>query len=162
MHYKTEVMFNEIEAVCRAPAFQRASKLRHLLRQLGRHTAQNGIENAGQYAIAIDALGCTEDFDPAQKSNVRVQISRLRDRLDQHYRRFSPTEGHRLVIRRGCYAVELLQDNPLGRGSVRRYAARCGAASENPDEPSQPDCEKIFLAMFSTTLFRCLAQARLH
>ncbi|MEE4206965.1 MAG: hypothetical protein V2I39_11785, partial [Erythrobacter sp.] len=60
-----------------------------------------------QYEIAVEALGKAEDFDLANDSYPRVQVSRLRSSLDSYYARSLPREGHRLLIESGQYEVRL-------------------------------------------------------
>ncbi len=92
-----------LAAVLESRAFQRAHTLRTLLEYLWRHRDEALCE----YAIAVDALGRNHDFDPKIDATVRVQISRLRQRLEKFYE----VEGHgcrqRISIPLGSHQLEI-------------------------------------------------------
>jgi DNA-binding response OmpR family regulator len=55
--------------------------MRSLLLYLWKHQG----EPISEYAIAVDALGRSPDFDPKADSTVRVQVARLRTKLKDFY-----------------------------------------------------------------------------
>src|SRR3954447_10974696 len=61
--------------------FQRSPALRKLLAYLWKYRD----ETLSEYAIATEALGRNSLFDAKFDSTVRVQVSRLRHRLDRYY-----------------------------------------------------------------------------
>ena len=58
-----------------------------------------------QYDIAREALGKAEDFNETIDSSIRVQMSRLRKALSDHYLTHQPQEGLYLYIRVGEYRL---------------------------------------------------------
>src|SRR6476661_7131019 len=62
-------------------AFEKPPALRALLTYLWQHRG----ESISEYAIATEALGRTPGFDARTDATVRVQISRLRQRLEKFY-----------------------------------------------------------------------------
>ncbi len=60
-----------------------------------------------EYAIATEALGRSPSFDPRIDATVRVQISRLRQRLEKFYEEEGRNSPERLIIPLGSHRVEL-------------------------------------------------------
>ncbi|MGB3806309.1 MAG: hypothetical protein WA936_03840 [Erythrobacter sp.] len=98
----------ESERVLEDVVFQRSPVQSQLLRFLVDATLREGPAPS-QYEIAVDALGKDPDFDLANDSYPRVQISRLRSNLDNYYSRNRPFDGVRLKIRQGRYQLDLVR-----------------------------------------------------
>jgi len=79
----------ELEAVLQSRTFVRAPNLAAIVRYVCEEYAQGRASLIKEYNIAVQALGRPQDFDPSQDSVVRVEVSRLRKRLQQFYE----TEG---------------------------------------------------------------------
>ncbi|MEE4338604.1 hypothetical protein [Erythrobacter sp.] len=86
--------------------FQRSPTQAMLLRFLVER-ALSGGPSPTQHEIAVEALGKPDDFDLANDSYPRVQVSRLRASLDNYYSRTQPHDGHRLTIEQGQYEITL-------------------------------------------------------
>src|SRR5258708_6882525 len=84
---QTEALFNNL---LETPAFTSAPVLRSVLLYLWRHKG----EFVSEYAIAVDALGRSPNFDPKTDASVRVLIGRLRARLKE----FNATESYPLKL----------------------------------------------------------------
>jgi len=114
-----------LAAVLDSPSFRNAPVLRQLLRYLWEHR----YEDISEYAVATDALGRKEDFDPKEDATVRVHISRLRLKLKEteeantgqcRYRIMIPLGTHRLVVEEISSAISF----PGGLEQVRSRAAQ--------------------------------------
>ncbi|MDQ1468696.1 MAG: hypothetical protein QOJ99_176, partial [Bryobacterales bacterium] len=70
-----------ITQIVESDTFRSAPMMRTLLIYLWKHQG----EPLSEYAVGIDALGKSADFDPRIDSTVRVQISRLRAKLKEFY-----------------------------------------------------------------------------
>lgn len=90
-----------VQRMVDSPQFARADTQRKLLQYLwlNRHQQLN------EYAIATDALGRNDQFDPNTDASIRVQISRLRRKLKNYYAETGepellviPTGTHQLVV----------------------------------------------------------------
>jgi hypothetical protein len=93
-----------VTAVLASRTFQRAHTLRTLLDYLWKHRDELLCE----YAIATDALRRNQDFDPKIDATVRVQISRLRQRLDKYYEAEGGDCRQRITIPLGSHHLEIL------------------------------------------------------
>src|SRR5215471_9916375 len=70
-----------IRHVADSETFRTAPTMRALLLYLWEHQR----EPISEYAIATEALGRSQDFDPKLDSTVRVQVARLRSKLKDFY-----------------------------------------------------------------------------
>ncbi|MEM7666161.1 MAG: hypothetical protein AAF250_09935 [Pseudomonadota bacterium] len=98
----------EAERVLADLSFQRSPVQSKLLRYLVDATLRGG-PSPSQYEIAVDALGKDPDFDLANDSYPRVQISRLRNNLDAYYARNLPGDRVRLTVETGQYRLGLAE-----------------------------------------------------
>lgn len=138
----------EAEFVLEDPIFQRSPVQARLLRYLVERALEGGPAPT-QHEIAVDALGKPEDFDLANDSYPRVQVSRLRSSLDNYYSRQLPHDGHRLKIETGQYEVRLVPMEeiepphypPAPPGAHRSASVREEAAPAAFATPSDPPGE---------------------
>ena len=97
-----------ITRVVESDTFRTAPMMRTLLLYLWKHQG----EPISEYAIAIDALGRSPDFDPKTDSTVRVQVARLRAKLKE----FAETAGDsfplRLSIPLGRHELHWIYEQP--------------------------------------------------
>ena len=86
-----------------------------LLEYLVREVLEGRGETIKAYAIALDVLGRSEDFDPATDSIVRVEIARLRDALELYYALSDDPHEPRISIPKGSYqpAIEWPESPPV-------------------------------------------------
>ncbi|HZQ52861.1 MAG TPA: helix-turn-helix domain-containing protein [Bryobacteraceae bacterium] len=92
-----------IRRVLESHAFEKTPVLRSLLVFLWEHRE----ETVSEYAIATRALGRSSDFDPQIDATVRVQISRLRQRLERFYASEGKDCPERLVIPLGVHQLQI-------------------------------------------------------
>ncbi len=112
---------DHVRSVIESRTFERAPTLRALLVYLWRMRG----EAISEYAIATEALGRTTSFDAKTDATVRVQISRLRQRLERFYQQEGAACVERLVIRLGSHQMEteLVALPEVGTAGVSEPAA---------------------------------------
>jgi hypothetical protein len=116
--------------------FEKAPALRALLTYLW----QNRHAAISEYAIATEALGRTQSFDARTDATVRVQISRLRQRLEKFYEKEGAACAQRLVIPLGTHQVEW-EDAPVSLmvlPELAPTAPRPFPAAPEPRRPGRP------------------------
>lgn len=88
--------------VLASKTFEKTPALRALLEYLWRQRDMA----VSEYAIATEALGRSASFDPRIDATVRVQISRLRQRLEKFYEEEGRNCPERLTIPLGSHRIE--------------------------------------------------------
>jgi hypothetical protein len=120
--HEDEPLPSYVASVLDSQCFQKTPALRSLLRYLWDHRN----EQISEYAIATEALGRSSLFNAKTDATVRVQISRLRQRLEKFYEAEGQTAGTRLVIPLGTHQLSvepaLLAPPPNLGASVSRRA----------------------------------------
>ena len=93
-----------VSLILESRCFEKSPALRNLLLFLWqrRHRA------ISEYELAVEALGRSSLFDPKVDATVRVQISRLRQRLERFYQTEGQSLTQRLVIPLGSHQVQLI------------------------------------------------------
>ena len=101
----------QLEKVLASEVFRSAARSSKLLRYLVESAVNGQADRLKEYTIGADALGRGEAFDPRIDSIARVEISRLRSRLDQYYATEGRDDALVIVLPKGSY-VPLLQTRP--------------------------------------------------
>jgi hypothetical protein len=92
-----------IRCVLQSKSFEKAPTLRTLVTYLWEHRN----EPISEYAIATDALGRNHLFNPKTDATVRVQISRLRQRLEKFYEQEGKDLAERITVPLGSHTIQL-------------------------------------------------------
>ena len=88
-------------SVLDSDTFRRAQVLRQLLRYLW----ENRHREISEYAVATEALGRRPDFDAKVDASVRVQVARLRNKLEQYYLQEGRSADLRITIPVGTHRI---------------------------------------------------------
>ncbi|WP_293847536.1 hypothetical protein [Sphingopyxis sp.] len=162
------IIADELERLLDSPMFVRSPVLTRLLQFLVEHRLRGGRSSPKAYAIATEALGRSEDFDPAVDSYPRVMVGRLRTLLDRYY---ADTPWlHRLRVPQGSYEVVVQHrvappsrsmDEPGGEGDVKtattangtRAPRVPGAASHLPTAAPRYGRWVVALVLLALALF---------
>jgi len=95
-----------IEKVLHSVAFSRSDSSRLLLKFIVEKSLTGDLDSIKEYTIATEALGRPPDFDPKADSIVRIQVQRLRKRLEEYYSDEGREDPVRIVIPSGHYIPE--------------------------------------------------------
>ncbi len=101
-----------IQAVVASALLRKAPGQRELLLYLWKHRSNS----VSEYSIGRDVFGRRPDFDPKTDATVRVQISRLRQRLKDYYEQDGKEATRRVHIPMGEYRIEILDSPPPAPG----------------------------------------------
>ena len=127
----------ELERVLSSDALRSSDSLRRLLQYLGEaHLAGTG-RNLKEYTIGRDVMGKPEDYDPRVDASVRVQVGKLRQRLEQYYRTEAAESALEIKLPKGHFEL-VIEERPeadapasgTGHGALNRWkgiAAGLGA-----------------------------------
>lgn len=87
--------------------------IRRILKYLVEMSVSGRAKEIKEYTIATEALAFPEDFDPKVDNKVRVQMQRLRKKLDEYYRSEGALDPLRVLIPVGHYTPQF---EPLPSG----------------------------------------------
>lgn len=114
----------EFESVLQSRLLLRSPGVLKIADYLARKYLAGDAAQIKEYSIAVDGLGKSPDFDPKRDSIVRVEVHRLRKKIDQFYRTDGCDHELRLVIDPGQYVprfqtVHKAETGALGGLSLR-------------------------------------------
>jgi hypothetical protein len=92
-----------LEAVLASPEFTAAPRLQQFLRFVVDKSLNGEAHEIKEYVVATDVYGRGPDYDPQVDSTVRVEASRLRNRLRAYYERQGEQAAVRIVLPKGTY-----------------------------------------------------------
>jgi hypothetical protein len=95
-----------LDRVMRSNAFGSSESLQRILKFLVEKSLTDSAGDIKEYSIATEALGRPQDFDPRADNIVRMQMQRLRRKLDEYYNEEGAKDPVRIVIPHGHYNPE--------------------------------------------------------
>ena len=98
------VVEEELQRLLESPGLQHAESLCLLLRYLVEHALDKPAGHVKEYQIAVEVFGRSESFDPRIDSTIRVQTSRLRNKLVDYYATAGANDPVVIEIPRGTYS----------------------------------------------------------
>src|SRR5579859_4178954 len=89
---------SELEAVLASAAFTRSPRLARLLSYLCTKFLAGEADQIKEYSIGVEVLQRPPSFDPASDAGARVEVHRLRRRLEKYYASEGASRKLRIVI----------------------------------------------------------------
>ena len=77
---------SQLDKILASPGFADAKRMGQFLRYVVEETLVDRGDRLKEYSIAIEVFGRDSDFDPQTSSVVRVEASRLRNKLEEYYK----------------------------------------------------------------------------
>jgi hypothetical protein len=149
-----------IRRVVESRTLERAPTLRALLTYLWRNSSQP----ISEYAIATEALGRSPSFDARTDATVRVQISRLRQRLEKFYEQEGKDCAERILIPLGSHQIKLESVAVARPVEVLEQPQRTIVLPQPPDRRLLWACVALALlsAILGLALYRTVRVARVN
>lgn len=107
-----EEILVSLQKVLESKTFSHSATLRHALDFVVKHKLEIPGEPIKEYRVATEVFGRKNDFDPKADNIVRVQMHRLREKLDEYYSSEGQEEPIRILIPRGQYTPEYVRCLP--------------------------------------------------
>jgi hypothetical protein len=98
--------YSELNAVLQSKEFSRSPALARLLKYLCEKAFQGKTHEIKEFSIATEVYGKDQSFGEKRDSLVRVEVSRLRRRLQRYYETEGAAHAIRIVIKAGAYRPE--------------------------------------------------------
>jgi hypothetical protein len=83
---QSETLVSQVERILRSEELRTSDVLRQILRFLLEKSISGEADQLKEYTVAIEGLGKSVNYDPQHNSAVRIQVSRLRQKLAEYYR----------------------------------------------------------------------------
>jgi hypothetical protein len=123
-----ETFREELDRLLASETLRASESLRRLLGYLGQAYLAGTSKQLKEYSIGRDAMGKPEDYDPRVDASVRVQVGKLRQRIEQYYREEGTSAPARITLPKGHFELgfEPMADKvglPEGGNHLWRRAA---------------------------------------
>jgi eukaryotic-like serine/threonine-protein kinase len=106
-----EQVRQQLEIVLRSQSFRSAERSSRILRFVVEQAVAGNQDTLKEYTIGAEALGRGPSFDPKIDAIARVEVSRLRSRLEQYYATAGANDEIRFSMPRGSY-VPVIEHSP--------------------------------------------------
>ncbi len=130
LHVSEQEILGALQRVLESQTFSHSVTLRHALEFLVRTNLASPGECIKEYSVATEAFGRGSDFDPKTDNVVRVQMHRLREKLEDYYQVEGQEEQIRIRVPRGHYNPEYARNSePTEPATARASQAAAFNAS---------------------------------
>lgn len=147
---------DEVRKIFESQTFERTPALRCLLAYLWEHRT----ESLSEYAIATEALHRSPSFDARIDATVRVQVSRLRQRLERYYEKEDAKAGRRLLVPLGTHQLVWDERSPaLAAEEVSTEIAIAFPELTPISAGVEPQRTPISRVVLAVLCLLCIAQA---
>ena len=97
-----------------SPIFDKSPRQQDLLRYLVKETLAGNAQRLKGYTLGVEIFNRGADFDPNLDAIVRVEATRLRNKLREYYDTLGMQDNVRIELPKGAYALEItLQQNHM-------------------------------------------------
>src|ERR1017187_6404016 len=118
----------ELQRVLESESFRNSDSLRRLLSYLAERSLNHAADDLKEYVIDVDVFGKPPSYDPQKDASVRVQISRLRQKIAEYYNGEGSGDPYRLVLPKGHFTIRFeAQPGEAAPGSKPVDAVLAGA-----------------------------------
>jgi hypothetical protein len=145
----------QLERVLASETLRAAEGLRRLFRFLAEKTFSGEGDNLKEYSVGLDGVGKPSTYDPRQDAGVRLQASRLRQKLDEYYRTEGAQDSLIIELPKGGFKIV------WKRRAIEAVAAPVQAATvESPAQGPTPRADVSQIRKWRNLAF-CLAATAL-
>jgi hypothetical protein len=118
----------EFQRVLESESFRNSDSLRRLLSYLAERSLNHTADDLKEYVIGVDVFEKPPSYDPQKDASVRVQISRLRQKIDEYNKGEGSGDPYRLVLPKGHFTIRFEpRQSEAAPASQHAYAALAGA-----------------------------------
>lgn len=122
--FNEEELIRHVEKICESPEFRSKQVLCRFLSYIVSETLAGRGENIKAFNIGVDVFNRDEDFDPGQDTLVRINAVRLRRMLDLYYGNTGKDDDLRIVIPKGGYVPEVIEQSVSGEATEQASVPR--------------------------------------
>src|SRR5215475_11540638 len=114
MNLGREDKLNQLERVLQSRAMHGSENLKSFLKFVALKSIDDATDQVKEYTIATEVFGRRNDFSPRSDSVVRVQASRLRQKLQEYYASEGRSDRILIELPKGHYypVFSVLESSP--------------------------------------------------
>ena len=116
-----EDLDRELERILASQTFAKSHRLRDLLRYTVERIQSGHADSIKEYLLAVEVFGRKPSFDPRFDSIVRVQASRLREKLEKYYATEGRTDDILIAVPKGAYVPTVQRRGQRPTSSDKRW-----------------------------------------
>jgi hypothetical protein len=120
----------QVDRILASNTLRGSEVLRRLFRFLADKTFCGQGDELKEYSIGLDALGKPPTYDPRQDAAVRLQASRLRQKIEEYYRAEGVNDPLVIELPRGRFNI-VWRRNGTDRPATLQFAAALQGESRN-------------------------------
>jgi hypothetical protein len=150
----------QLHRVLRSEVFRNSDSLRNLLAYLGDKSLHTPAEEVKEYTIGVEACGKPPSYDPQKDASVRVQVGRLRQKLQEYYQADGRDDPIVLDLPKGRFTI-LFHARPAPATGAGRLRARFSTALARMRSVSRPAWLLLILLALALAWAGALSR-RLH
>lgn len=115
----------QVQRVLESECFRNSETLRRLLSYLAEQSLAHGAQDLKEYTIGVDVYGKPASYDPQKDASIRVQLSRLRQKLEEYHQREGSADPYRLELPKGRFVILFQKcDSPKPSEAAQSPVAR--------------------------------------
>jgi len=95
----------ELQRVLDSEAFRNSESLRRLLSYMAERVLNRAADDLKEFTIGVDVFGKPPSYDPQKDASVRVQISRLRQKIEEYYQAEGAGDPYRIAVPKGHFTI---------------------------------------------------------
>lgn len=118
----------QLRQILESKCFQNAESLRRLLSYLAERSLTHSSEELKEYTIGVEVFGRPASYDPQKDASVRVQVSRLRQKLEEYQKTEGRSDPYRVELPKGRFTIVFTPRNGQQPGASARSRAKAGRA----------------------------------
>lgn len=132
-HAPEEAARQQIDRILHSQTFRHAEGLRRLLGYLAEKSLAGEAAQLKEYSVGVDVFGKPVDYDPQKDASVRIQAGKLRQKLEEYYRREGAADPVLVEFPKGHFELLFVRNRPGPEAAPRtafwrRVALGLGAA----------------------------------
>ncbi len=112
----------QIQRIFESELFRSSGVQRRLFKYLAEKGLAGEADQLKEYAVGVDALGKPESYDPRHDSTVRIQSSRLRQKIIEYYQTSGQADPVRIDFPRGHFKLLFTPREPPSVPAFERTA----------------------------------------
>ncbi len=119
-----EQVLQQIERLIDSEVFRSSELQRRLLKYLAEKSLAGEAEQLKEYTIGIEGIGRPTSYDPRRDSSVRLQISKLRQKIAEYYLTIGQDDPVLIDLPKGHFKLVFSTREQPGAVSVDRIQTR--------------------------------------